>query len=206
MTSGPNATMGAGSGCRVALLSDTHGHLDARIEALARGCDFIVHAGDVGNAAVLQALQPLRRMIAVRGNNDIPAKWPAQDLKFLEQLGEEECLELPGGSLVVVHGDRAGSGAARHARLRRSYPAARAVVYGHSHQLVCDRTALPWVLNPGAAGRARTYGGPSCILLKALDLHWSVTVRRFPPAATGARPRGTRTACARGSGNGAAER
>ncbi len=42
---------------RVLLLADTHGVLDARIAALAVECDVVVHAGDVGNAAVLETLR-----------------------------------------------------------------------------------------------------------------------------------------------------
>jgi hypothetical protein len=35
------------------------------------------------------------------------------------------------------------------------------------------------VLNPGAAGRTRTYGGPSCLLLIAGETDWKVEVHRF---------------------------
>jgi putative phosphoesterase len=170
-------------GVRVALLSDTHGVLDARIAAVVASCDYAVHGGDVGSAAVLRALEPLRgRVVAVRGNNDVADKWPIEDRAVLETLPREAWLDLPGGRMVVVHGHRAGAAAARHQRLRRAWRTARAVVYGHSHRLVCDTGELPWVLNPGAAGRARTYGGPSCIVLLAEEERWVLEVRRFPPA------------------------
>lgn len=166
---------------RVALLADTHGVLDARIAAEVLRCDYAVHAGDVGNARVLAALQPRWNVVAVRGNNDIRAKWPRGDQRLLESLPATGFLALPGGTLVVVHGHRAGSSQQRHALLRQQFPEARAVVYGHSHRLVCDRDAQPWVLNPGAAGRARTYGGPSCLILVAGPRVWRVEVRRFTP-------------------------
>jgi uncharacterized protein len=67
----------------------------------------------------------------------------------------------------------------RHARLRAAYPSARAIVYGHSHRLVVDDALTPWVLNPGAAGRARTYGGPSCLVLEANVRSWHVEIHRF---------------------------
>jgi predicted phosphodiesterase len=70
--------------------------------------------------------------------------------------------------------------AGRHAKLRQRYPQARAIVYGHSHHLVADRDALPWVLNPGAAGRTRTYGGPSCMVIEATDSDWRLSIHRFP--------------------------
>ena len=171
--------MGVTSPVRVALLADTHGALDARIAAEVARCDYAVHAGDVGNAGVLAALRPQLGLVAVRGNNDTPAKWPREDQGLLAALPTTESLTLPGGTLVVVHGHRAGGVDQRHARLRKQFPEARAVVYGHSHRLVCDRDAQPWVLNPGAAGRARTFGGPSCLILLAGPRVWRVEVQRF---------------------------
>lgn len=173
--------MSASLRLRVALLSDTHGELDTRIAERVAQCDYAVHAGDVGNAAVLAALQPRQgQVLAVRGNNDIPAKWPRSDLEVLDALPDKRLLELPGGLLAVVHGHRAGGARERHARLRRQFPDARVIVYGHSHRLICDQDAPIWVLNPGAAGRARTFGGPSCLILQVSERTWRVDVVRFP--------------------------
>ena len=170
------------SGLRILLLADTHGTVDGRIVQLARECDWVIHAGDIGRVAVLTALEPRQgRVIAVRGNNDSIAKWPEHEASSLETLPLSAELSLPGGILVVVHGDRAGGAAGRHAWLRRRHPTARAVVYGHSHRLVCDQTALPWILNPGAAGRSRTYGGPSCLVLHATEPAWRIEAYRFAP-------------------------
>ena len=178
--------MAVTSPVRVVLLADTHGTLDRRVAAEVAGCDYAVHAGDVGNARVLAALQPRRDLVAVRGNNDIAGKWPREDEDVLVSLPTTGYLALPGGTLVVVHGHRAGSVDRRHARLRQQFPDVRAVVYGHSHRLVCDRDALPWVLNPGAAGRARTFGGPSCLILLAGPRVWRIEIRRFAPLHVGA--------------------
>jgi putative phosphoesterase len=172
---------------KIGLISDTHGYLDPRILNLVNRCDWVGHAGDIGSAAVLRALTTRRsHVVAVRGNNDTPVKWPSEAHQILEQLPVEAALELPGGVLVINHGDNAGSPRVRHHNLRKAYPGARAIVYGHSHQLCCDTSALPWILNPGAAGRTRTYGGPSCLILDAGVMHWQVHVRRF---ATEAKPR-----------------
>lgn len=166
----------------VLILSDTHGAMDPRIAALSASCDYAVHAGDVGAAAVLQALAPRVGIVAVRGNNDVPDKWPAGEAAVLDSLGHEGRLDLPGGMLVVVHGDTMLPAAARHARLRARYPDARCIAYGHTHRLVCDVASDPWVLNPGAAGRARTFGGPSCILLRTNPGGWSCEPVRFEAA------------------------
>ena len=167
------------SSIRALLLADTHGVLDARIAMLARECDIAVHAGDVGAAAVLDALQSGgARVFAVRGNNDVPSKWSIDERTTLATLHEVVRVELPGGVLVATHGDRF-SPSKRHARIRAEFPEARAILYGHSHKLVVDDAEVPWVLNPGAAGRARTFGGPSCLLLHTSVGGWRVEARRF---------------------------
>ena len=89
-------------------------------------------------------------------------------------------MSLPGGTLVVIHGHQTPA-RGRHERLRRRFPHARALVYGHSHRLLLDQEALPWVLNPGAAGRTRTHGGPSCLVLTADADCWTIRTFRFAP-------------------------
>jgi phosphoesterase, MJ0936 family len=171
---------------KVAILSDTHGYLDARIASDVAQCDVVVHGGDVGSAEVLKALRPrLGLVVAVRGNNDTPAKWTIHEVHTLACLPLEARLALPGGHLVVVHGDRAGAPRLRHKRLRQTYRDARAVVYGHSHQLICDQSEEPWILNPGAAGKARIWGGPSYLILVAQTLRWTVEIRRYEPLSSG---------------------
>lgn len=170
-----------GRSLRVAIVSDTHGVLDARIARVIASCDIAVHAGDIGSEAVLRTIGPRQRaLFAVRGNNDTPGRWPRTEARKLVTLPPVAPVALPGGLLVVLHGDRAGSGETRHKRLRARFPRARAVVYGHSHRLVCDLKLRPWVLNPGAAGRSRTFGGPSCIVLSAGATGWRVKAVRFP--------------------------
>jgi putative phosphoesterase len=166
---------------RVLIVSDTHGAVDARIVALADRCDLVLHGGDVGSADVVDALAGTRReVIAVRGNNDVAQKWPTAQALRLAALPLERIVELPGGRAVVVHGD-AYAARERHAALRRAYAGARVIVYGHSHRLLIDDAQAPWVLNPGAAGKARTNGGPSCLLLDATDDAWRVEALRFDP-------------------------
>ncbi len=171
---------------RIAILGDTHGVLDAGIAGIVATCDWAVHTGDVGSAAVLSGLRPrLGRVVAVRGNNDVAAKWPAEDHHLLARLPAHVCLKLPGGPLVIDHGHGANPAPRRHALLRRRYPEARAIAYGHSHRLVLDHQESPWVLNPGAAGRSRTFGGPSCIVMTVMEQCWLFEVRRFPVAKRG---------------------
>ena len=174
---------------RVLLLADTHGMLDPRIAELAQDCTLAVHAGDIGASAVLEALAAAAgQVLAVRGNNDVPGKWLGA-LADLAALPERLDVPLPGGTLVLEHGHRHPP-ARRHARLRAAHPGARAVLYGHSHRLLQDFAAEPWILNPGAAGRARTGGGPSCLVLEAGVGAWRVGAWQFPALPRGARAGG----------------
>src|SRR4051794_689668 len=66
----PNAAWRFLAMLRVGLISDTHGLLRPEARAFLRGCDHIVHAGDISDASVLDELSVLAPVTAVRGNND----------------------------------------------------------------------------------------------------------------------------------------
>jgi len=149
----------------VGILSDTHGYLDARIAEKIQACDYVVHAGDIGKSSVLDELKPYSKVIAVRGNNDFG--------ESLISLNSREQLELPGGLLIVEHGHRLG-GFPEHDELRWAHAEARIIVYGHTHKRVIDKASEPWVVNPGAAGRERNKGGPSCLVLQASSARWAI--------------------------------
>lgn len=169
------------AGVRVAIIADTHGFLDSRVAEQVAGCDIAVHAGDVGGADILLALQPKESVIAIRGNNDDAWHWSETELDVLEKLPRDADVDLPGGRLKVVHGDDGGTIEQRHRRYRDHFADYRGVVYGHSHQQLVDTDQSPWLLNPGAAGRTRTYGGPGCLILICQDSHWQVEPMRFEP-------------------------
>ena len=63
----------------VGILSDSHGFLDPRIAEAVNQCDYIVHAGDIFNAQVLEQLKPKKKLVAVAGNNDFPAFWKTEE-------------------------------------------------------------------------------------------------------------------------------
>lgn len=166
---------------RVAIVADTHGFLDPRLSDRIAECDVAVHAGDVGGADVLCAMQPQQEVVAVRGNTDGPESWPDHEIHMLENLPAEVVLDLPGGRLAVTHGDRFVPASTRHERLRQAFPDVRAVVVGHSHEMQVDDSEVPWILNPGAAGRVRTFGGPSMLVLSCDEAGWSVEPLQVPP-------------------------
>ena len=165
---------------RVLILSDTHGKIDDNIAQMSLTVDFVLHCGDIGDAHVLSVLQPRRRVHVITGNNDTPARAPAHDLPLLAGLSETVVLDLPGGKLLAVHGHRQVPARKRHQALRRLFPDVRCIAYGHSHRMLIDNDDSPQIVNPGAAGRDRTHGGPSCMLLDASTERWYFSCHRFP--------------------------
>lgn len=125
---------------RIGLISDTHGLLRPEATAFLRGCDHIVHGGDIGAPAIVEQLAALAPLTAVRGNNDAGA--------WAEAIPETARLELAGVRLHVLHD---------LARLDLDPAAAgvRVVVSGHSHRArVVERDGVLFV-NPGSAGPRR---------------------------------------------------
>ncbi len=160
---------------KVLLLGDTHGWVDDSIVELAAGMELVVHTGDIGSASVLAALKSrCGNVLAVAGNNDVPKKWSVDEHHVLSGLPESLQIELPGGVLAIEHGHRIWDSANYHSRLRNKYPDTRAIAYGHNHIRRIDATNQPWVMNPGAAGRVRTKGGASCLVLTVKPDRWSV--------------------------------
>jgi putative phosphoesterase len=128
------------SGITVGVISDTHGLLRPEaVEALA-GSDLIIHAGDVGDPAIIDRLRAIAPVFAVRGNID-KGNWAAR-------LPMTELVEAGGRLLFVLHDiaeldlDPAAAGFA-------------AVVFGHSHQPLIERRDGVLLLNPGSAGPRR---------------------------------------------------
>ncbi len=125
---------------RVGLISDTHGLLRPEALAWLQGSDFIMHAGDIGDPAILEQLAAIAPVTAVRGNND-NAPWG----RALPQSAE---LLVGGLKLHVLH-DLAELAVDPHAT------GLAAIITGHSHQPhIEDRNGVLFV-NPGSAGPRR---------------------------------------------------
>ena len=135
---------------KVVVLADTHAprrwrSCPPRVAGHLRGADLILHAGDVCTARVLDELAAYAAVRAVRGNNDGPdvAAWGAPDT--LE-------LDLDGLRAAMIHDS--GPAAGRPARMRRRFPRADLVVFGHSH-IPLDSGSGPQraglrIFNPGS--------------------------------------------------------
>ncbi|MCU7836266.1 MAG: metallophosphatase family protein [gamma proteobacterium symbiont of Taylorina sp.] len=167
--------------CKIAILSDTHDDLDERIIDLIKYCDLAIHAGDIGNRTVLDAIQPKSdHVIAVAGNNDKPYLWEVKDWDIVKNLPEQSELLLPGGKIAIEHGHKHDMQKPLHDDLRAAHMDARLVIYGHTHiQLIDKEHTEQVVVNPGAAGYTRNKGGPSCIILTIDNDCWEFEVFKF---------------------------
>ena len=125
---------------RVGLISDTHGLLRPEATAFLAGSDHIVHAGDVGDPAILDALAAIAPVTVVRGNVDVDA--------WAMQLPETAQVTLGGVKIHVLH-DVAALDMKPHAR------GIRVVIFGHSHKPSATERDGVLYLNPGSAGPRR---------------------------------------------------
>lgn len=143
---------------RAVVLADTHlrpgpdgAPLCARLPRPARdalaGADVILHAGDIVAGELLEELGAIAPVVAVRGNNDVDSS--------VARLPETRVEVIAGVPVAMVHDS--GARAGREARLRRMFPHAAVVVFGHSH--------IPWnaeglegqlLFNPGSPTERRT--------------------------------------------------
>ena len=159
----------------VAVISDTHAHLDSRVLSVVRECDIAVHGGDVCGVDILESLQPKSgKVYVVTGNND-PYCHDSD-----EALPKILSFEVLGEKITVEHGHEHGMTKPDHDSLRKAHQDSKIVIYGHTHKMLVDSEKKPWVINPGAAGKTRTRGGPSCLVIECRDdRDWIIHLHRF---------------------------
>ncbi|WP_233865704.1 metallophosphoesterase family protein [Paraburkholderia adhaesiva] len=125
---------------RVGLVSDTHNLVRPELLHFLAGCEALVHAGDICDRSVLDALAAIAPLTAVRGNNDHGA--------WAEALPVQTTLEVGGVKIAIVHelrdlpGDPVAGGIA-------------VVVSGHSHKPSVETHDGVLYVNPGSAGPRR---------------------------------------------------
>jgi uncharacterized protein len=135
----------------VALIADTH--LPRGSRRLPEGCvrrirdaDLLIHAGDFSAAAVFAELAAIGpELVGVHGNVD--------DAALRARLPERTEIEAGGARIAVIHD--AGPARGRLARLRRAFPEADAVVFGHSHMPLLETDGGFQIFNPGSPTERR---------------------------------------------------
>ena len=142
-----------------AVIADTH--IPRRAGALPDGLlphlersDLILHAGDLMDLSLLDELAACAPVHAVRGNLDAPDARLPETLEF----------RFGGVEIAMIHDDGPRKG--RRNRMRRRFPEARVVVFGHSHiPFLEDREGL-LLLNPGSPTDKRREPYPTFALLR----------------------------------------
>jgi uncharacterized protein len=122
------------------VISDTHGLLRPEAVAALGGSDRIVHAGDIGVPAILNALALIAPVTAIRGNIDTGV--------WARALPKTEVVEAGGVLIYILHD-------LGQLDLRPEAAGFRAVIYGHSHQPKIEQKNAVLYFNPGSAGPRR---------------------------------------------------
>jgi len=124
----------------VAVVSDTHGLLRPEVFKHLNGVDRIIHAGDIGAPNVLEKLQSLAPLDAIRGNND-KGTWA-------EAIPETLFLEIRGHQIHVLHD-------LNQIDLSPAAAGMSVVISGHSHKPVVEEHDGVLFINPGSLGPRR---------------------------------------------------
>ncbi|MEV5410174.1 metallophosphoesterase family protein [Thermopolyspora sp. NPDC052614] len=149
----------------IVVLSDTHApwrwkECPPRVAEHLRGAELILHAGDVCVAGVLDELAAYAPVRVVLGNNDGAdvAAWGAP---------ETAEFEVDGLRIAMIHD--AGPAARRTARMRRRFPDADLVVFGHSHIPMDETGDGVRIFNPGSPTDRRRQPHGTIGLLRVAD-------------------------------------
>jgi putative phosphoesterase len=124
----------------VGVISDTHGLLRAEAVATLSGVEHILHAGDVGDARILDELREIAPVTAIRGNID---QWGE-----CAELPATDVVELEGRLFYLVH-------SVADLDINPVVAGVAAVISGHSHKPSVEVRNGVTYLNPGSAGPRR---------------------------------------------------
>ncbi len=124
----------------IGVISDTHGLLRPEALRALRGASHILHAGDVGDIEILEALRQIAPVTAIRGNIDTSGPTAL--------LAPTEAIELDGRLIYMLH-------SLADLDLKPEAAGIAVVVFGHSHKPVVESRNGVLYLNPGSAGPRR---------------------------------------------------
>ena len=122
---------------KVGVISDTHGMLREEVLEILRGCDCILHAGDINNQGIVEELGRIAPVYVVRGNND---------KEWTEHLPHDLTVQLEGQKIFMVHNKKETQNLPTDADI---------VVFGHSHKYFEQVIDGKLWLNPGSCGKRR---------------------------------------------------
>lgn len=124
----------------IGVISDTHGLLRPEAIAALQGSEHIIHAGDIGDPAIIPSLEKIAPVTAIRGNIDVDP--------WARRFPETEAVELAGLHIYILHNVNALD-------LNPKAAGFAAVISGHSHQPKQETKDGVLYFNPGSAGPRR---------------------------------------------------
>jgi uncharacterized protein len=125
---------------RIGVISDTHGLLRPEALAALEGVEQILHAGDVGDGEILDALSEIAPLTAIRGNIDRSGR--------CGELPATEFVEFAGVNIYMLH-------SVNDLDLDPVAAGIQVVISGHSHRPSIEQRKDVLYLNPGSAGPRR---------------------------------------------------
>ena len=125
---------------KIGVISDTHGLLRPQAVSALEGVEHILHAGDIGDLAILDTLRKIAPVTAIRGNIDTH--------RSFRDLAETEAIELDGKLFYLIHD-------VKQLDLKPEAAGIAAVISGHSHKPAVEWRNRVLYFNPGSAGPRR---------------------------------------------------
>ena len=126
--------------CTIGVISDTHGLLRPEVMKSFKGVDLILHAGDVGDPEVIDHLETVAPVVAVRGNMDYGS--------WADRLPVSKSLIISKTNLFLIHDiewiDR-----------QMALQSYQVIITGHTHRPLIDNKSKVLFFNPGSAGHQR---------------------------------------------------
>lgn len=135
----------------IGVISDTHGRIPSGVSPAFQNIDLIIHAGDIGDPAVLDQLSTIAPVAAVRGNMDF-GKWT-------ERLPETKVVEIGTIVLYVLH-------IANRLDVDPAKSGYNAVISGHTHRPEVYQENGVYYINPGSASFPKTGQPGSAALIR----------------------------------------
>ena len=144
----------------IGIISDTHNHLPKEINTLFSGVDYIFHAGDIGEAPILQQLHNIAPTQAIYGNMDL--------YTLSSVLPAQISLKIEDFQILMQHniGNLYNYYWKLHNKNLKPFP--DIIIFGHTHRAVYEKIEGTLFINPGSSSQGRG-GSPASVMKLTLS-------------------------------------
>ncbi len=137
----------------IGIISDTHGTLSNKVNRIFEGCEMIIHAGDIGNIQVIDALTSIAPVLAIRGNID--------KKEWAEKFPVSRAIKIENLNIYVLHD-------LKEIPFDPAVEGFDIIISGHSHIYTTVIKDKVLYINPGGAGKKR-FNLPLTVALLIID-------------------------------------